>query len=183
MRWPTSRTVNLFDLFIWAMFIMTFIIPMAILSTCYIRVIVVLWRHKRPGCTDIDDESRLRKTKVKTVRTLISIVILFAICWLPVNLYNLVLVTYNPDYLETHPLTTDVIRACTFIWPILSDSIFNPIVYVFLSDQCRRDLTTLYCHWRDDSPCNCKANKSHVRSLRSSRRKSARTETFMLHAR
>ncbi|XP_077989805.1 prolactin-releasing peptide receptor-like [Glandiceps talaboti] len=140
------------------------------------RVIVVLWRHKRPGCSDIDDESRLRKAKVKTIRTLISIIVLFVVCWLPVNLYNLVLVTYNPEYLETHPLTADVIRACTYIWPILSDAIFNPIVYVFLSDKFRSDMSKVYSHWKAILLCYGRPDKSSVRSS-----SSAQTETLMLN--
>ncbi|XP_077989818.1 substance-K receptor-like [Glandiceps talaboti] len=121
---------------------------------------------------------KLVQYTLKTIRTLISIVILFAICWLPVNLYNLVLVTYNPEYLETHRLTADVIRACSYIWPILSDSIFNPIVYVFLSDEFRSDMSRFCCHWKFTLLCDSKLDKPTVRSPS---RRSAQTETLMLN--
>ncbi|XP_077989891.1 neuropeptide Y receptor type 5-like [Glandiceps talaboti] len=76
------------------------------------------------------------------IHTFVSIVVLFTLCWLPLNLYNVVLISYNSNYLRTHPQTTKIIRASLFIWVVMADTVINPIVYVFLSNKFRSDICT-----------------------------------------
>ncbi|XP_070533409.1 neuropeptide Y receptor type 1-like isoform X2 [Ptychodera flava] len=81
----------------------------------------------------------------KAVRTLVSLVILFGVCWLPLHIYNLFLITYNPEYLRTQQDATKISRASIYIWLIFADTVFNPIVYIFMSDKFRKDFGRFTC--------------------------------------
>ncbi|XP_077989790.1 prolactin-releasing peptide receptor-like [Glandiceps talaboti] len=137
-RWPVSQRFNYTEMYTWLLFILTYVIPLIILTTCYIQVTLKLWRRTLPGHVDPERDREQEVDKRKAIRTLVSLIILFAMCWLPLNVYNIFLITYNPEYLMTHWQATVTSRACLFVWLILSDMIFNPIVYVFLSENFRK---------------------------------------------
>ncbi|XP_077990542.1 substance-P receptor-like [Glandiceps talaboti] len=139
-HWPS---VNYKEMYVWLLFTLTYLIPLILLSTCYVQIALKLWRRTLPGHIDAQRDREQEATKRKAIRTLISLIILFAVCWLPVNFYNLFVITYNPVYLRTHWENTVTSRACIFIWLILSDTVFNPIAYVFLSENFRKNIKIL----------------------------------------
>ncbi|XP_006812812.1 substance-P receptor-like [Saccoglossus kowalevskii] len=71
---------------------------------------------------------------VPAVNSLTSIVILFGICWLPARIFTLVATRWYSD-----PVVIMTIKCCIFIWLILSDCVFNPVVYVLLSDKFKAE--------------------------------------------
>ncbi|XP_070532923.1 C-C chemokine receptor 1-like protein 1 isoform X2 [Ptychodera flava] len=73
------------------------------------------------------------------ITSILFAVIMFAICWLPIHLFRMVALIHRTDFLGTHPMAINIIRACGYIWLIISDAVFNPIIYVFISKNFRSD--------------------------------------------
>nr|XP_006813757.1 PREDICTED: probable G-protein coupled receptor 83-like [Saccoglossus kowalevskii] len=142
-NWPSIEHKHRYD---WALVIILFALPLVLLSFCYGRVARKLWLRSLPGNADPERDREQKKSKEKTVKMLISVVVLFALCWLPLNVYNIVL-SYYPEYFRSHQQETRISRASVLIWLTLSDTIINPIVYVFLSDRFRKDLKNMFYQW------------------------------------
>ena len=66
------------------------------------------------------------------VKMLVTVVVLFALCWLPLHIFFFVL---NFTAKEHHPNLTLPYFICH--WIAMSNSFVNPIVYVLLNDSFR----------------------------------------------
>ncbi|XP_070535206.1 tachykinin-like peptides receptor 86C [Ptychodera flava] len=142
-RWPETHDPDLKVVYVWGLFTLTYMLPMVTLLVCYIRTGCKLLRDRIPGNFDTGLNSLQNRAKRKAFRTLVSVVILFAVCWLPGNLYNLVVITYNQHYLLNHQDLTMTLRACLYIWVVLTDALVNPIVYMFLSESFALEIRRL----------------------------------------
>ncbi|XP_070533443.1 RYamide receptor-like [Ptychodera flava] len=138
--WPGQLDGEVYE---WSLFCLTFVLPFLLLSFCYGRVARKLWTRNLPGNADPERDQEQAKNKRKTVRMLISVVVLFAICWLPMHSYN-ILMNFHPSLFEEKPMSTRIFRASVYIWLTMTDTIVNPIVYVFLSDRFRKDLKLMF---------------------------------------
>ncbi|XP_070535203.1 prolactin-releasing peptide receptor-like [Ptychodera flava] len=141
--WPAAESLDFKLIYIWALFIVTYVVPMVTLFGCYLRMGMKLLRDEIPGLADERRNTLQRRAKRKAFRTLVSVIILFAVCWLPSNLYNLVLISYKSSFFKTRQQLTMTLRACLFIWIVLSDAVINPFVYMFLSDRFAREVERL----------------------------------------
>ncbi|XP_070531679.1 neuropeptide Y receptor type 1-like isoform X1 [Ptychodera flava] len=142
--WPMVGAVDGRKVYMWIVFLLMYIGPLLILEICYLRVVARLWLYKLPGCADNRMEVR---SKQKAITSILFAVIMFAICWLPIHLFRMVVLTHKTEFLATHPMEVNIIRACGYIWLIISDAVFNPIIYAFISKSFRRDFyrTCLSC--------------------------------------
>ncbi|CAG2113638.1 unnamed protein product, partial [Medioppia subpectinata] len=68
-------------------FVTTFIVPMFALSFLYISIGVTA-RHTVPGNSNGDHVQQ--QNRVKIVKMLVILVISFAVCWLPIQVFNMV---------------------------------------------------------------------------------------------
>ncbi|XP_006823205.1 tachykinin-like peptides receptor 99D [Saccoglossus kowalevskii] len=66
-RWPVSSYWNLTKLYIWLLFIVTYLVPLAIITGCYLRVAFRLWNRRLPGQANVvrDKEHEQTKRKLK----------------------------------------------------------------------------------------------------------------------
>ncbi|XP_070533436.1 substance-K receptor-like isoform X2 [Ptychodera flava] len=159
-----------------------------ILGVCYFRAAFKLGRRKLPGSSNQTRDKQQLRVKRKAMATLISAVILFAICWLPVHVYNLFFLTYNPQYLQSRPKITMTARACVFVWMVIVDAVINPVIYVFISDRFKRDICRLSFTCRravkrfrvkssGKETTSCKTTMSDLRTT-SQQRSSAMLQTY-----
>ncbi|XP_070533425.1 prolactin-releasing peptide receptor-like [Ptychodera flava] len=137
--WPSQGV----EIYIWTTFVLTYLAPFTILCLCYVMIAMKLWFRMTPGHMNQESVQGQQAANRKAVRTLVSLVILFGLCWLPLHIYNLFLITYNRHYLQTHQDATKISRASIYIWLVFSDTIFNPIVYIFMSDKFKKDCERL----------------------------------------
>lgn len=66
-----------------------YICPIGITTFCYIHIGIFLWQRETIGSLSEGRKLYLLKRKRKRVQMLILVVAVFAICWLPLNLYSL----------------------------------------------------------------------------------------------
>ncbi|XP_075585350.1 uncharacterized protein LOC124494818 isoform X3 [Dermatophagoides farinae] len=129
-------------------FIITFALPMSILSFTYASIGVKIFRHSAPGNVDVVRDRAQHASKVKIMKMLVTIVILFVVCWLPLHILNL-FIYFARDlmvnvYNSQIGFTIYVTIAFTAHWFSMANSFVNPIIYCFMSENFRADLRDLF---------------------------------------
>ncbi|CAH1794956.1 unnamed protein product [Owenia fusiformis] len=151
----------------------TYCIPLSVLTFTYWRIASTLWSRIPPGNRDeIRDETQLRSKK-RIVKMLVTIVLVFGICWFPLNLFN-ASVDLFPKLLN-QITTAEAERAYLAIffschWLAMSNSFANPIIYGFLNESFRNDMRDILRR------CPCIKRNGHNAFV--SRTNSTRAWTF-----
>ncbi|KAM5222161.1 galanin receptor type 1 [Ctenodactylus gundi] len=149
-EWPDTRRKKAYVL---CTFVFGYLAPLLLICFCYAKVLNHL--HKK-----LKNMSKKSETsKKKTAQTILVVVVVFGISWLPHHIIHL--------WAEfgTFPLTP-----ASFFFRIAahclaySNSSVNPIIYAFLSENFRKAYKQVFkCHVRRGSPLsNNKENKSRV---------------------
>ncbi|XP_077999659.1 tachykinin-like peptides receptor 86C [Glandiceps talaboti] len=147
------QTARGYEVFI---LIITYVIPLCLLSYTYLNIGKQLWGRKIPGYVDKDRDLAHIKSKRKTVKMLVIIVLMFALCWLPLHIINVVMKFYPELYENADVRTQDTMRILhgCFLWLACANSFVNPLVYVFVNDNFRNDLQKIF-------RCRCFRKKRH----------------------
>jgi neuropeptide Y receptor len=85
--WPIPMSKRFFNL---ASLVLQYILPFAVITYSYTKVWIILSKRTRPGNTK-EKEKLDFKRKKRTNRMLISMVIIFAGCWMPLNCLYLIM--------------------------------------------------------------------------------------------
>ena len=127
-------------------FIMFFIIPLLLISIFLTKIFIAVHqftRRKSQRClNDLKEQTRLRKTETRIFIVLLSVFVLFIVCWLPYFTVTLVnqftTVQAIPGWLHD---SVPYFRSVT--------SLLNPLVYAFYKDDfyqaMRRKLRSFKC--------------------------------------
>jgi hypothetical protein len=109
-----------------------YLIPFSVISFSYYKVWVALARRSLPGRTRVREEVEICRKK-RTNRMLIAMVVIFAICWLPLNIVHMVAEFHRSDlrHYKVLFLSTHVIA--------MSSTIYNPFLYSWLNDNFRKE--------------------------------------------
>ncbi|XP_002735437.1 tachykinin-like peptides receptor 99D [Saccoglossus kowalevskii] len=133
--WPDQE--NYGDWYFWYSFsfmVATYFLPLIAQGVSYSIVGIKLWGSQAPG--EISNRHREQlKAKRKVVKMMILVVVIFAICWLPVHIYFLLGRSYS-DVLYSHPNAREIYMAV--FWLGMSNSMYNPFIYCWLNDRFRR---------------------------------------------
>nr|XP_002735438.2 PREDICTED: tachykinin-like peptides receptor 99D-like [Saccoglossus kowalevskii] len=133
--WPDQE--NYGDWYFWYNFsfmVATYFLPLIAQGVSYSIIGIKLWGSHAPG--EISNRHREQlKAKRKVVKMMILVVIIFAICWLPVHIYFLLGRSYS-DVLYSHPNAREIYMAV--FWLGMSNSMYNPFIYCWLNDRFRR---------------------------------------------
>ena len=123
---PTFRGVYVY------IFLITYIIPLAIICPLYAKAARMLWFNQAPGNHLIEEQQRRQLvTRRKVVRMLVIIVVVFAICWLPAQVLHLFWVATT--FRENPPA---IVMYLGF-WVAHANSAINPWLYIALSTKIR----------------------------------------------
>ncbi|XP_065223915.1 orexin/Hypocretin receptor type 1-like [Planococcus citri] len=146
--------------------LLLYVFPLALMTFTYYNIVKVLWTSNNiPGHTETvkmmnssglyqnalnnrriptgsTTESQLRSRR-KAAKMLVAVVIMFAICYFPVHLLNVLrntLPLYQNDY-------TAALSNLTH-WLCYANSAINPIIYNFMSGKFRREFKRAFqqCH-------------------------------------
>ena len=113
-------------------FLITYIIPLAIICPLYAKAARMLWFNQAPGNHLIEEQHRRQLvTRRKVVRMLVIIVVVFAICWLPAQAIHLFWVATT--FRENPP---EIVMYLGF-WLAHANSAINPWLYIALSTKIR----------------------------------------------
>uniref|UniRef100_A0A336LUR7 CSON001453 protein n=1 Tax=Culicoides sonorensis TaxID=179676 RepID=A0A336LUR7_CULSO len=138
--WPEGLNGTFY--FLTANLISCYLLPMALISVCYILIWIKVWTRSIPGDSkDAQMERMQQKSKIKVIKMLVIVIILFVLSWLP--LY----VIFARIKLGG-PLTEREEELIGMITPIAqwlgsSNSCINPILYAFFNKKYRRGFAAI----------------------------------------
>ncbi|XP_074039063.1 neuropeptide SIFamide receptor-like [Leptinotarsa decemlineata] len=138
--WPDQMNGSLY--FLTANLMFCYIFPMILITMCYVLIYIKVWKRDIPTDTkDAQMEKMQQKSKVKVVKMLVAVVILFVISWLP--LYAIFARIklggeIEPWEEEILPIATPVAQ-----WLGASNSCINPILYAFFNKKYRRGFVAI----------------------------------------
>ncbi|KAF0287533.1 Protein trapped in endoderm-1 [Amphibalanus amphitrite] len=108
-----------------ALFMITFLTPCAVISVCYLAILIAVMRSQHA--------LRQRRHEVRVTRMSLAVFMAFIVCFAPLTIINIWDVGFN------HP----VLHVVGYVIMCASSSI-NPIIYVALSQQYRRAYWSLF---------------------------------------
>nr|XP_056714642.1 G-protein coupled receptor 83 [Euleptes europaea] len=115
-----------------ATFVLLYILPLVIILVTYASVAKRLWLRNAIGDVTIEQYFALRRKKKTTIKMLVLVVVIFAVCWFPLNCYVVL-------------LSSQVIRSnnalyFAFHWLAMSSTCYNPFIYCWLNENFRAEL-------------------------------------------
>lgn len=138
--WPEYLDGSLY--FLIANLLFCYILPMILISLCYILIwIKVCKRHIPSDTKDAQMERMQQKSKVKVVKMLVAVVILFVLSWLPLYvIFARIKLGGDIQVWEE-----DILMVATPIaqWLGASNSCINPILYAFFNNKYRRGFAAI----------------------------------------
>uniref|UniRef100_A0A034WQT6 Tachykinin-like peptides receptor 99D n=1 Tax=Bactrocera dorsalis TaxID=27457 RepID=A0A034WQT6_BACDO len=149
---------------------MQYFVPFCVISFVYIQMAVKLWGTRAPGNAQDTRDITLLRNKKKVIKMLIIVVVVFGLCWLPLQLYNILYVTF-PEINEYHFI--NIIWFCCD-WLAMSNSCYNPFIYGIYNEKFKREFNkrfaTCFCktHKLLDVPERTQSMHTRVSSIRSS---------------
>ncbi|NXX89442.1 GPR83 protein, partial [Centropus bengalensis] len=117
-------------------FILLYVLPLLIISAAYVTVAKKLWLRNVIGDVTTEQYLALRKKNKKTIKMLMLVVILFAVCWFPLNCYVVLL--------SSQTIPTNNALYFAFHWFAMSSTCYNPFIYCWLNDSFRSELKALF---------------------------------------
>ncbi|XP_066488902.1 neuropeptide Y receptor type 2 [Tiliqua scincoides] len=142
--WPKEGHVNFGTVYSISMLLIQYVLPLVIISYAYIRIWCKLKNHVSPGAGNDHYHQRRRKT----TKMLVCVVVVFAVCWLPFHLFQLVSdidskVLHLQEYKLIYTLFHVIAMCSTFA---------NPLLYGWMNNNYRTAfLTAFRCEQRLDS--------------------------------
>ncbi|PBC25231.1 Tachykinin peptides receptor 99D [Apis cerana cerana] len=136
---PFCKHVNLSDksmlIYSGLLVFLQYLTPLSIISCVYARMALKLWGNKAPGNAEDSRDANLMRNKMKVIKMLIIVVTLFAICWLPLQMYNVFQYFYSEinEYKYIHYIFF------FFDWLAMSNSCYNPFIYGIYNEKFRRE--------------------------------------------
>ncbi|XP_048762698.1 orexin receptor type 2-like [Ostrea edulis] len=182
-RW-TVRDNMIYNLVI---LIVLYSIPICLMAYTYAIISKQLWRKDLPGIVEAEHrpmnkmvssgpESQLR-SRQRAAKMLIAIVVVFAVCYLPVHVLNLT--RYTASFGEIPAKWISIIVLTSHIL-CYANSVVNPFIYNFMSAKFRKEFQSVLRLSR----CKCTSKKIRVPSvMTSSKNKSSlpRTERYEMN--
>ncbi|XP_048721018.1 G-protein coupled receptor 83-like isoform X3 [Caretta caretta] len=116
-------------------FLLLYLLPLLIITITYTSLAKKLWLRNAIG--DITKQQYIihHKNKKKSIKMLVLVVVVFAVCWFPLNCYvvlisSLGIKTKNSIYFALH-------------WFAMSSTCYNPFIYCWLNESFRSELKSL----------------------------------------
>lgn len=120
--------------------LLQYAVPLTVIAITYGRIVRRIWERTDVGAVTAYQHACRSKHKKKSIKMLMLVVIVFAICWMPLNLYH-ILTDLHPDTETFHPDTT------TFFvchWIAISSTCYNPFIYCWLNEAFRAEIRAVF---------------------------------------
>ena len=117
--------------------VLIYLLPLAIISILYIIVAANLWLHEVPVDHDASENQRRQEIpKKKVIRMLVIVVVAFAVCWLPVHVYQM-------DYsIKMRDFWPPALKYFCY-WFNQANSAINPWLYIVLNGKMKAAFTKM----------------------------------------
>ncbi|XP_047993781.1 prolactin-releasing peptide receptor-like [Leguminivora glycinivorella] len=132
--WPADRSRRIFGVFT---SVLQFVIPFLVIAICYTCVSIRLNDRARskPGAKNTRREEADRDRKKRTNRMLISMVAIFGISWLPINVINI----FNDFYAAMTEWNYYYMSFFLAHSMAMASTCYNPFLYAWLNENFRKE--------------------------------------------
>ncbi|XP_045767050.1 prolactin-releasing peptide receptor-like [Maniola jurtina] len=132
--WPSDKSRKIFGVFTT---VLQFLIPFLVIAICYTCVSIRLNDRARskPGAKNTRREEADRDRKKRTNRMLISMVAIFGISWLPLNLINI----FNDFYAQMTEWNYYYVSFFLAHSMAMASTCYNPFLYAWLNENFRKE--------------------------------------------
>lgn len=127
-------------------FAVLYFAPLILIALFYLAICRKLWLRKIPGNPSATNLRTANKSKKRSIKMLIIIVLVFAICWLPVHIMHYY-IFYRHDIYKSFP--SYVSLAAFFVSH--ANSAINPFLYITLNKNFMRaflDIAEKLMYWK-----------------------------------
>ncbi|KAI5646493.1 7 transmembrane receptor (rhodopsin family) domain-containing protein [Phthorimaea operculella] len=126
-----------FEQYTCALLLLQFALPLCALVGTYARIASAVWGGRPPGEAQTLRDSRMQRSKRKMIKMMVAVVVVFTVCWLPINVFIVLWTIYgDDDAWATWTGTPYVWFGCH--WLAMSHSCYNPIIYCYMNTRYRR---------------------------------------------
>ncbi|XP_049869958.1 RYamide receptor-like [Pectinophora gossypiella] len=127
-----------------ALLALQFALPLCALICTYARIAHAVWGGRPPGEAQTARDSRLQRSKRKMIKMMVTVVVVFTVCWLPLNVFIVLWTVHEEDESwGTWPGMPYVWFASH--WLAMSHSCYNPIIYCYMNTRYRRGFKQALC--------------------------------------
>ena len=139
--WPPGLDGTLY--FLVANVFACYLVPMSLISLCYVLIWIKVSKRSIPGDSkDAQMDRMQQKSKIKVVKMLIAVVILFVLSWLPLYLIFARIKFGNPEMTSTEEEFLQIVTPIAQ-WLGSSNSCINPCLYAFFNKKYRRGFAAI----------------------------------------
>ncbi|XP_061397673.1 neuropeptide SIFamide receptor [Musca vetustissima] len=138
--WPPGTSGNLY--FLLAHLMACYVVPMVLITLCYVLIWIKVSTRSIPGDTkDAQMDRMQQKSKVKVIKMLVAVVILFVLSWLPLYVIFARIKFGGEISMEESEILNKVTPFAQ--WLGSSNSCINPILYAFFNKKYRRGFAAI----------------------------------------
>lgn len=130
------------------LFVTFYVFPLSTMSVLYSFVIHNLWVRKVPGIQTPENQLRAERSKKKVLKMLLAVVVIFALCWLPVYITQFIAFFGQKRF----PCGPPVTLAFVGYFFGHANSAINPAMYAIFNSSFRKG-------FRDALLCRCRRNR------------------------
>ena len=117
-----------------ALFVFLYALPLAVIAFLYTVIMLKLWRRRAPGQQLSLNQENKDKTNRKVLKMLVTVVIVFALSWLPLYVRMFVMFAESDRYVCGLPYEMDFLT----LYLGHANSAINPYIYVIFNENYRR---------------------------------------------
>ncbi|CAH3149748.1 unnamed protein product, partial [Pocillopora meandrina] len=122
------------------LFVISYAIPLFAITVAYFLAALRLCRRKLPGHQNPIAHKKVQKTSRRATVMLVTVVVVFALSWLPFQVLEMI-ATYNFKFFLEIPIQVIFVLP----WFGYYNSAINPILYVIFSGNYRREFYRILC--------------------------------------
>lgn len=121
------------------LFVLLYALPLAIIAFLYTVIMFKLWRRRTPGQELILNQENMEKTNRKVLKMLVTVVMVFALSWLPLYVRMFVMFAESDRFVCGLPYDMDFLT----LFFGHANSAINPFIYVIFNENYRKGFKTV----------------------------------------
>ncbi|XP_071425403.1 G-protein coupled receptor 83-like [Pithys albifrons albifrons] len=118
-------------------FVLLYVLPLLVISITYTMVAKKLWLRNAIGDLTMEQYYAHQRKKKMTLKMLMVVVVVFAVCWFPLNCYVVLI--------SCRAIHSSNALYFAFHWFAMSSTCYNPFIYCWLNESFRAELRVLLC--------------------------------------
>ena len=151
-QWPDEFYATTY--FVIANLCLCYLIPLAVITACYLAIWLKVWRRQVPGVSETRDSKSgkslnlqmdllMQRSKLKVAKMMVVVVVIFVISWLP--LYCVFARFKLGGPLEEGSFEERLFMTIAPIaqWLGASNSCINPVLYAFFNQKYRKGFAAI----------------------------------------